>query len=45
MIAALTWDNVDHRYSPDNEAAILIARLAEAIGREWSPEGLRTGAP
>jgi len=41
VIAALTWDNADHRYSPDNEAAILIARLAEAIVRAWSPEGLR----
>jgi beta-lactamase class A len=44
VIAVLTWDNADHRYSPDNEAAILIARLAEAIVREWSPEGLRAGA-
>ncbi len=45
VIAAFTWDNADHRYSPDNEAAILIARLAEAIVREWSPAGLRTGTP
>ncbi len=45
VIAAFTWDNADRRYSPDNEAAILIARLAEAIVREWSPAGLRTGEP
>jgi beta-lactamase class A len=44
VIAAFTWDNADQRYSPDNEAAILIGRLAEAIVREWSPAGLRTGA-
>jgi beta-lactamase class A len=45
VIAAFTWDNADQRYSPDNEAAILIARLAAAIVREWSPAGLRTGEP
>jgi beta-lactamase class A len=45
VIAAFTWDNADQRYSPDNEAAVLIARLAEAIVREWSPAGLRTGEP
>jgi beta-lactamase class A len=40
VIAAFTWDNADRRYSPDNEAAILIGRLAEAIVRAWSPAGL-----
>ena len=45
VIAAFTWDNVDERYSPDNEAGILIARLAELIVRAWSPAGLRTGEP
>ncbi len=45
VIAAFTWDNVDQRYSPDNEAAILIARLAEVIVRAWSPAGVRTGEP
>lgn len=45
VIAAFTWDNADQRYSPDNEAAILIARLAEAIVREWSPAGLHAGDP
>jgi hypothetical protein len=43
VLAAFTWDNADHRYSPDNEAAILIAWLAEAIVREWALAGLRTG--
>ena len=33
VMAIATWDNVDERYSPDNEAAILIARIAEAIVR------------
>ncbi|HSJ99954.1 MAG TPA: serine hydrolase [Kofleriaceae bacterium] len=45
VIAAFTWDNADQRYSPENEAAILIGRLAEAIVREWSPDGVRTGEP
>jgi len=43
VIAAFTWDNADRRYGPDNEAAILIGRLAEAIVRAWSPEGLCAG--
>ena len=45
VIATFTWDNVDERYSPDNEAAILIARLAATIVRAWSPAGIRTGEP
>lgn len=45
IIAAFTWDNADQRYSPENEAAILIARLAEVIVRDWSPAGIRTGEP
>jgi beta-lactamase class A len=45
VIAAATWDNADRRYSPENEASILIGRLAEMIVREWSPAGLRTGTP
>lgn len=45
VIATFTWDNADLRYSPDNEAGILIARIAEAIVRAWSPAGIRTGEP
>lgn len=45
VIAAFTWDNADQRYSPDNEAGILIARMAEAIVTTWSPAGIRTGEP
>jgi beta-lactamase class A len=43
VIAAFTWDNADRRYSPENEAAILIGRIAEAIVRAWSPAGLCAG--
>jgi beta-lactamase class A len=39
-IAVITWDNADQRYSPESEAAILIARLAELVVRAWSPAGL-----
>jgi beta-lactamase class A len=45
IIATVTYDNADTRYSPENEAALLIARLAEAIVRSWSPAGIRTGEP
>jgi beta-lactamase class A len=45
VIAAFTWDNADQRYSPENEASILIGRLAEAIVHAWSPAGLRTAEP
>lgn len=45
VISVFTWENTDQRYSPENEASILIARIAELIVREWSPAGLRTGEP
>jgi beta-lactamase class A len=45
VLATFTWDNEDERYSPDNEAGVLIARLAELIVGTWSPAGLRTGEP
>ena len=42
-IAVFTWNNADERYSPENEAALLIARIGEVIIRAWSPRGIRTG--
>lgn len=45
VIATFTWDNADQRYSPENEAALLIARVAETIVTTWSPAGVRTGEP
>ena len=45
VIAAFTYENADQRYSPDNEAALLIARMAETIVKTWSPAGIRTGEP
>ena len=43
VISAFTWDNEDQRWVPENEAETLIARLAEAVVKAWSPTGVRTG--
>jgi len=40
VISIFTYNNQDKSWTPDNEAEKLIARLAEAIVQEWSPEGL-----
>jgi beta-lactamase class A len=44
VIAAFTWDNEDTGWSPENEAEILIARMAKTIVSGWSPHGLGTEA-
>jgi beta-lactamase class A len=43
IISAFTYDNQDQRWTPDNEAYLLIARMAKAILDAWSPGGLKTG--
>jgi beta-lactamase class A len=43
VISAFTWENADERWVPENEAETLIARLAEAVVKAWSPAGVRTG--
>ena len=40
VISAFTWDNADHRWTPENEPELLIARMAKAIVDAWSPRGL-----
>lgn len=40
VIAAFTWDNVDQRWTGDNEAEQTMGKLAQAIVSRWSPKGL-----
>lgn len=35
VISAFTWDNRDQRWTPDNEAEVLIGRMARRIVDEW----------
>jgi beta-lactamase class A len=44
VVAAFTWDNKDQRWTADNEGERTLGKLAEAIVRQWSPEGLDAGA-
>lgn len=39
IISAFTHDNADTSWTPDNEAELLIARMAQTIVSAWSPEG------
>lgn len=41
VISAFTWDNRDTSWTPDNEADITIAKLAQAIVQAWAPAGLK----
>jgi beta-lactamase class A len=43
VISAFTYENQDQRWNPDNEAYLLIARMAKAIVDAWSPGGLKAG--
>jgi beta-lactamase class A len=40
VISAFTYDNKDQTWTADNEAELLIARLAKLIVNTWSPTGL-----
>ena len=40
VISAFTYDNADTSWTPENEAEILIARLAQTIVNGWAPDGL-----
>jgi beta-lactamase class A len=35
VISIFTWDNKDQRWMPENEAEVLIARMAKRIVEEW----------
>jgi beta-lactamase class A len=45
VIAGFTWDNADARWSCENDAELLLARMARATIAAWSPKGLRPGGP
>jgi beta-lactamase class A len=40
VISAFTYDNADASWSPENEAELLIARVARTIVGGWGPHGL-----
>jgi beta-lactamase class A len=42
VVAVFTWDNKDARWNDQNQAEILIGRMAEEIVRAWSPKGMQT---
>jgi beta-lactamase class A len=44
VIAAFTWENVDQRWTGDNEAEQTLGKLAKAVIDCWSPQGLDAGA-
>lgn len=41
VISAFTYDNKDQTWTADNEAELLIARMAKLIVNTWSPAGLQ----
>lgn len=40
VISAFTYDNTDTSWTPENEAELLIARMAKTIVYGWAPDGL-----
>jgi beta-lactamase class A len=42
VISAFTYDNADTSWTPENEAELLIARMAKTIVDGWAPDGLGT---
>jgi beta-lactamase class A len=40
VLSIFTYDNEDHGWTVDNEAEVMIAKMAKAIVDAWSPEGL-----
>ncbi len=40
VISIFTYGNKDQSWTPDNEAEVMIARLAREIVMAWSPEGI-----
>jgi beta-lactamase class A len=40
VVSIFTWDNQDQRWMADNDAYLLIARMAKTIVDAWSPKGL-----
>ena len=40
VISAFTYENADASWTPENEAELLIARMAKTIVDGWAPDGL-----
>lgn len=40
VISIFTWDNQDQRWMADNQAYLLIARMAKTIVDAWAPKGI-----
>jgi beta-lactamase class A len=40
VISAFTYENVDTSWTPENEAELLIARMAKTLVDGWAPDGL-----
>ena len=40
VISAYTYENADHKWTPDNEGYLTMAKLAKAIVDAWAPKGL-----
>jgi beta-lactamase class A len=40
VISAFTYDNSDTSWTPENEAELLIARMARSLVAGWAPNGL-----
>ena len=44
LISIFTWDNQDQRWMADNQAYLLIARMAKTIVDAWAPKGVVSAA-
>lgn len=42
ILSIFTYDNPDHSWGTNNQAEILVGKLAQAIVQAWSPAGLAT---
>lgn len=42
ILSIFTYDNPDHSWGNDNQAEILVGKLAQTIVQAWSPAGLAT---
>jgi beta-lactamase class A len=40
VVSVFTYDNEDQSWTPENEAELLIARMAKTIVGGWAPHGL-----
>ena len=45
VISAFTYENSDTSWTPENEAELLIARMAKTIVDGWAPDGLGSEKP